>query len=60
MAEHEELKPPHMQGAVVDPVLRGDAAGSKSKRAVRKRLHVEVERDWQSFPDESGLAEDLR
>ena len=37
MAEDEELKPPP-HGAVVDPALRGGAAGSQSKRAARKML----------------------
>ena len=53
MTEDEELMPP-TQGAVVDPVLRGDAAGSQSKRAARKRLLAEVESEWHNFPNLPG------
>ena len=52
MAENGELKP--LPGAVVDPVHRGDAASSQSKRAVRKMLRAEVERDWHNFPNLPG------
>ncbi len=54
MAEDEDLKPPPTS-AVVDPLLRGGATRSPSKRAARKLLYAEIETEWHNFPNLPGM-----
>ena len=57
--EQEELKPP-TQGAVIDPVLRGDSTDSLSKKERRKLEREELERDWRNFPNLPGTHLSMR
>ena len=57
--EDEELKPP-TQGAVINPVLRGDFTDPLSKKERRQLGKEELERDWRNFPNLPGTHLSMR